>query len=163
VTDQPRKSGRGGRPRKFTGPSSVVTLTLPNTTIEQLSDIHRDRAKAIVKAAQLAAPAATPDDQRVDLIEVGPNLAMIVVPYCKYLERSDEISLVQVVPNRFLIVISAGTPLSDIEIFVEDQLEIIPETEARDRRILSHLLERLRAARRANRASLAAVVLVSTD
>jgi flagellar biogenesis protein FliO len=127
-----------------------------------LSDIHEDRAKAIVKATELAASSSGSDDSRVDLIEVGENLAMIAVPYSRYLEQSTEISLVQVVPSRFLIVVTAGTPLSNIEIFVEDQLEVVPEAEERDRQILAHLLERLRAARRANRASLAAVVLVNT-
>jgi hypothetical protein len=163
VDDRDLRSKRGGRPKKFQGPSSVVTLTLPKATIDQLSGIHQDRAKAIVKAAQLAAPAAPDDETRVDLIEVGPNVAMIAVPYCKYLAQSPEISLVHVLPNRFLILLSAGTPLSSIEIYVEDQLELLAEDKAKDRQILSNLLEKLRKARRANRASLAAVVLVKTN
>lgn len=160
VNDRRPESKRGGRPRKFQGPSRVVTLTLPNATIEQLSDIHADRAKAIVKAAELASPNLQADEARVDLIEVAPNVAMITVPYCRYLQNSREISLVEIVPNRFLIVLSAGTPLSAVELAVEDQLETLPADEVRDRRILDQLLERLRAARRANRANLAAVVLV---
>ena len=140
-----------------------MTLTLPNSTIEQLSDIHEDRAKAIVKAAQLAAATWSEDHTRAELIEVGANLAMIAVPYCRYLQNAPDLSLVQILPNRFLIVISAGTPLSAVEIYVEDQLEMLPEAEDRDRRILADLLDRLRAARRTNRASLAAVVLVNTD
>lgn len=163
VSTRPTNSNRGGRPKKFAGPSSVVTLTLPKETIEQLSDIHEDRAKAIVKATQLAAATSPEDQARAELIEVGPNLAMIAVPHCKYLQQAPDISLVQVLPNRFLIVVSAGTPLSAIEIHVADQLALLPEDEARDRQILSDLLERLREARRANRASLAAVVLVNTD
>ena len=54
MTDRPGEPKRGGRPRKFPGPSRVVTLTLPRTTIDQLSDIHEDRATAIVKAAEFA-------------------------------------------------------------------------------------------------------------
>jgi len=136
-----------------------VTLTLPDSTIEQLSDIHEDRATAIVKAAQLLTDKQD-DDVRVDLIEVAPGIAMITVPYCKYLQDSPEISLVQIVPNKFLIVISDGAPLSAIEISVADQLALVAEDETADRLILEQLLERLRAARRANRANLASVVLV---
>jgi hypothetical protein len=162
VTDRSPEPRRGGRPRKFQGPSRVVTLTLPRETIDQLSDIHEDRAKAIVKAARFATMGSQDDETRVDLIEVGPNLAMIAVPYCKYLQQVPEVSLVQIVPNRFLIVIAAGSPLSAIEIGVEDQLELLGPDEARDRTILTQVLERLRAARRAHRASLASVVLVET-
>ena len=88
---------------------------------------------------------------------------MIAVPYCRYLQQAPDISLVQVLPNRFLIVVSAGTPLSAVEIYVADQLALLAEDEERDRLILGDLLDRLREARRANRASLAAVVLVNTD
>lgn len=137
-----------------------MTLTLPDSTIDQLSDIDEDRAKAIVKAAQLATVNAPDDDTRVDLIEVSPSLAMIVVPYCRYLHESPDISLARIVPNRYLITLPEGTPLSTIEIGVEDQLELLDPDEARDRAILEQLLARLRSARRANRANLASVVLV---
>jgi hypothetical protein len=138
-------------------------LTLPAATIDQLSDIHEDRAKAIVKAAQFATMGGQEDEARVELIEVGPNVAMIAVPYCKYLQQVPDVSLVQIVPNRYLIVISSGLPLSAIEIGVEDQIELLGDDEARDRAILTRVLEQLRAARRANRASLASVVLVDTN
>ena len=140
-----------------------MTLTLPNHTIEQLSDIHEDRAKAIVKAAQFATMGAQDEEARVELIEVGPNVAMIAVPYSRYLQRVPHVSLVQIVPSRFLIVISPGTPLSSIELAVEDQIELLGEAEARDRTILTQVLDRLRNARRENRASLASVVLVDTN
>ena len=140
-----------------------MTLTLPNATIDQLSDIHEDRAKAIVKAAQLATPTLHEDESRVDLIEVGPNIAMISVPYCKYLQQAPDLSLVQIVPKRFLIVISAGTSLPTIEVYMEDQIELLADDEVRDRQILTRLLERLRAARRAHRATLASVMLVETN
>jgi hypothetical protein len=138
-------------------------LTLPAATIDQLSDIHEDRAKAIVKAAQFATMGGQEDEARVELIEVGPNVAMIAVPYCRYLQQVPDVSLVQIVPNRYLIVISSGLPLSAIEIGVEDQIELLGDDEARDRAILTRVLEQLRAARRANRASLASVVLVDTN
>ncbi len=137
-----------------------MTLTLPDSTIEQLSDIHEDRAKAIVKAAQLATTSGQDDDTRVDLIEVSPQAAMIVVPYCRYLHEAPDITLAQIVPNRFLIVLSEGTPLSTVEIAVDDLLEMIAEDEVRDRLILTRLLEKLRSARRSNRANMATVVLV---
>ena len=163
MTDPSGRPKRSGRPRKFQGPSRVVTLTFPSATIEQLSDIHEDRAKAIVKAAQFATMAGHEDEAGVDLIEVAANVAMIAVPYCRYLQQVPDVSLVEIVPGRFLIVISAGTPLTAIEVALEDQIDLLGDDEPRDRAILANVLARLRNARRSNRASLASVVLVDTN
>ncbi len=135
-------------------------MTLPDRTIEQLSDIDDDRAKAIVKAAQLATRGAGDDDTRVDLIEVSSGVALIIVPYCRLLHESPDISLAQIVPGRFLIMLPEGAPLSTVEIAVDDQLALLDETATRDREVLEQLLAHLRSARRANRANMASVVLV---
>lgn len=160
MKDQGTGARSGGRPRKFRGPSRVVTLTLPDRTIEQLSDIDGDRAKAIVKAAQFATSGARDDDTRVDLVEVSAGVALIIVPYCRYLHESPDISLAQIVPGRFLIMLPEGTPLSTVEIAVGDQLALMDQSDTRDREVLQQLLTHLRAARRANRANMASVVLV---
>jgi hypothetical protein len=74
-----------------------------------------------------------------------------------------DVSLVEIVPGRFLIVISAGTPLTAIEVALEDQIDLLGDGEPRDRAILANVVARLRNARRSNRASLASVVLVDTN
>lgn len=44
----------GGRPRKFSEPSTRTTITLPRSTLKDLAAIHGDRAQAIVRATRAA-------------------------------------------------------------------------------------------------------------
>ena len=48
----PNIKSKSGRPRKFEGPSKVITLTLPTETLQQIESICHDRAKAIVQAVR---------------------------------------------------------------------------------------------------------------
>ena len=45
-------AARRGRPRKFTGPSRAVTLTLPEHVIEALAAIDHDLSRAVVRVVQ---------------------------------------------------------------------------------------------------------------
>ena len=56
-----KTSAKGGRPSKFDGPSTRITLTLPDSTLAKLAGIGPDRAKSIVKAVD-AALDAMPED-----------------------------------------------------------------------------------------------------
>lgn len=153
-----RKSS--GRPRKFEGPSRVVTLTLPEETIDRLRQIDEDRAKAIVMAAQMAAPAEDADAAAVELIQVGGDVGMITVPSCACLKSIPELKLAQVAPNRCLVLLSSGTPLSDIEIALADHLETQRGQGTAERHILIQLLQHIRSYRRSKRVDKAEVILV---
>ena len=48
----PSIAPRRGRPRKFSGPSRPVTLTLPVATIEALAAVDSDLSRAIVRVVQ---------------------------------------------------------------------------------------------------------------
>lgn len=157
----PRGRKSSGRPRKFAGPSRVVTLTLPEETIDRLRHFDEDRAKAIVMAAERGAPAEEgADAAMVELIEVGGDLGMIMVPSCACLKSIPDLRLAQVAPNRCLVLLSAGTPLSDIEIALADQLEAQQGQAAAERQILIQLLQHIRSYRRSKRVDKAEVILV---
>lgn len=149
-----------GRPRKFEGPSRVVTLTLPEETIARLQSINEDRAKAIVMATEIAAPPEGASEAMVDLIQVAPNLGMIMVPCHDCLKSIPDLRLVQAAPNRWLILLSSGTPLSDIEIALADQLETRGKHSAGDHQIIAQLLQHIRSYRRSKRVEKAEVLLV---
>lgn len=162
----PRKAS--GRPRKFAGPSRVVTLTLPEETIDRLRHINRDRAKAIVMAAQMAAPAAEGTAAgtaaaTVELIQVAGNAGMITVPSCACLKSIPDLKLAQIGADRCLVLLSRGTSLSDIEIALADQLETPRGQGAAERQILIQLLQHIRSYRRSKRVDKAEVILVDIN
>jgi hypothetical protein len=148
-----------GRPRKFDGPRRVVTLTLPEQTIDQLARIDADRAKAIVLATEFALNAENVEPH-VKLITVAPNVGMITVPPCPPLADVPGLSLAQILPNRFLLVLAAGTSFSDVEIAVGDLVERIVDAGSQERQILEQLLMHFRALRRSDRVNMAEVILV---
>lgn len=158
----PRKAS--GRPRKFAGPSRVVTLTLPEETIDRLRHINRDRAKAIVMAAQMAAPAAAGTaTATVELIQVAGNAGMITVPSCACLKSIPDLKLAQIGADRCLVLLSRGTSLSEIEIALADQLETPRGQGAAERQILIQLLQHIRSYRRSKRVDKAEVILVDIN
>ena len=152
-----------GRPRKFAEPSRVVTVTLPESTLASLAVIDEDRARAIARATELATAGETLDEALVEVNKVTPNLGMITVPYCRYLTTIPGLTLAQVRPSRYLIVITSGSPLSLIELTIADVLGELGPAEARDHEILTRVLDHLRDFRRLRRADTAEVILLELE
>ena len=151
-----------GRPRKFERPSRVITLTLPEDTIDRLSQINTDRAKAIVQAVEIATPPESETRPAVELIEVASKVGMLSVPYCGYLHGIPGLKFISIAPNRFLMALSVGSTLSSVEISVSDELEKLADDDdkMRERQILKQLLTHLRTLRRSDRVNLFKVILV---
>jgi hypothetical protein len=149
-----------GRPRKFNTPSRVITLTLPEATLEKLTTIHADRAHAIVQAAEFAVPTGEVDRTGVQIVTVGASVGMLTVPYSPRLREIPGLSLAQILPNRFIIVLAGGTSFADVEVALMDQLDRIEAADAHERSILTDLLEHLRKLRRSERINMAEVILV---
>jgi hypothetical protein len=149
-----------GRPRKFRGPSRVVTLTLPEETIRKLALINTDRAKAIVAATEIAAEDDAADT-RVDMLRVKHDLGVITVPLSKAVESIPNVNLVRVSARRYLLVLSGGTSIADVEIALLDQLEA--PLDSRERSIVSQLLDHIRANRRLKRVQSADLILFNLE
>ncbi len=155
-----REGKSPGRPPKFAGPSRVVTVTLPEDTLALLSAIDGDRARAIVRATEYASAQYGGDDPSVKMQAVSPNTAVITVPESPTLSALDGLTLIQISPSRYLIVVEPGTSLVQVEISILDALESLPDTDTRDRSVLSELLRSLRASRRTERARTGELILV---
>lgn len=159
--DAERTARSPGRPPKFTGPSRVVTVTLPEETLARLAEVDRDRARAIVRVTELAGALPQPgDDPVVTMQAVTPHMAVIAVPRSAVLAGLAGLSLIQVGPSRHLIVLEPGTAVAEVEIAILDALEVLAEADGRDRAILGALLRNLRAARRSGKMRTAALMLV---
>src|SRR5689334_3035276 len=91
---------RRGRPRKFTGPSRAVTLTLPETVIAALGAIDHDLSRAVVRIAQPELPRGPRPP--AELATFGRR-AVIVVNRTRTLEQRTGVFLVPLTDGRALI------------------------------------------------------------
>jgi hypothetical protein len=142
-----RGRGTGGRPPKFDEPRRPVTLTLPERTLARLAAINADRATAIVKLVDSVLPAAN-GHRLVDLVEVAPGAAIILVAPSRYLRRIPWLRLAELSPGRHLVTILPGTPIDSLEVAILDLLESLPASENYERKILDELRNLIGAGRR---------------
>jgi hypothetical protein len=142
-----RGRGTGGRPPKFDEPRRPVTLTLPERTLARLAAINADRATAIVKLVDSVLPAAN-GHRLVDVVEVAPGAAIILVAPSRYLRRIPWLRLAELSPGRHLVTILPGTPIDSLEVAILDLLESLPASENYERKILDELRNLIGAGRR---------------
>jgi hypothetical protein len=142
-----RGRGTGGRPPKFDEPRRPVTLTLPERTLARLAAINADRATAIVKLVDSVLPAAN-GHRLVDVVEVAPGAAIILVAPSRYLRRIPWLRLAELSPGRHLVTILPGTPIDSLEVAILDLLESLPASEDYERKILDELRNLIGAGRR---------------
>jgi hypothetical protein len=141
-----RKSA-GGRPPKFDEPRRPVTLTLPERTLARLAAVDADRATAIVKLVDSLLPASN-GRRLVDVVEVAPGAAVILVAPSRYLRRIPWLRLAELSPGRHLVTILPGTPIDSLEVAIFDLLESLPASEDYERTILHEFRRLISAGRR---------------
>ena len=137
---------RRGRPRKFTGPSRPVTLTLPLHVIDALSAIDADLSRAVVRIAQ---PEVARRPHPPAELAVFGRRAVIVVTPTRTLERRTGVSLVPLPDGRALISFDQPTTPAALELMIADALED-PQLPARDRAVFKEIVKILKSARRAS-------------
>ena len=151
--DQPAvrpAAARRGRPRKFSGPSRPVTLTLPVATLEALGALDADISRAIVRITQ-------PELKRqrraaVELCAFGRR-SVIVVQASRALERRAGVDLVPLPDGRALISFEDTTSPAALELRIEDALED-PTLPAADRELFEAIYDILKTARRSGEVAL---------
>ena len=135
---------RRGRPRKFSGPSRAVTLTLPVSVIDALSAIDPDLSRAVVQVAQpeLSRRRRAP----AELAVFGRHSVIVITP-SRTLERRMGVELVPLPDGRALISFDRSTTPASLELRINDALEDagLPN---RDREIFKAIADILRKARR---------------
>lgn len=153
----------GGRPPKFAEPSRPITVTLPDRTLGLLAAIDADRAKAIVKAVNVAAPEKQARHALIEVVTVRPGAGIIVVGPSRYLRKISWLQLVEVAHQRFLLVLPTNTAPDTLEIELVDLMETIPESEVRERAMIRELQSYLRTFRQDRKVSKAEILVVKTS
>jgi hypothetical protein len=151
----------GGRPPKFSEASRAITVTLPDRTLEQLSAVNEDRAKAIVEAVEALVGGDPGIHQRVEVIEVERGTGIIVVPEIPSLRRIPWLRTVKLAPMRHLLVIVSGTPIERVELELGDLLEDCRESAPHEVPLLSKLRELFGRLRKGERISKGEMLFVA--
>ena len=137
------RRGRG-RPRKFSAPSRAVTLTLPESVLTALSNVHADISKAVVQLTQRRRQVR--ERPLAELTVFGRN-AVITVRPSRSLERRAGLQLVPLPDGRALLSFDQPTTIADLELTLHDALEDsqLPDD---DRKIFQAIAGILKDARR---------------
>jgi hypothetical protein len=154
-----RKSA-GGRPPKFSGPSRPVTLTLPESTLEGLKQIHADRGQAIVKLTEAALRGGAASRSHVEIVTMADNTGLLVVGPSEVLRRIPFLHLVEVAPARFVMAMDPGNDFRMLELALRDALEEVPENNLREREVVGQLLEQISVLRKSARVRMAEILFV---
>jgi hypothetical protein len=135
---------RRGRPRKFTGPSRPVTLTLPEAVLSALADVDHDLSRAVVRLAQ--PEVARRKHPPAELAAFGGR-AVIVVNPSRTLEERTGVLLVPLSDGRALIAFDESMTIARLELQIRDALDEqkLPEGDAQ---IFATIEEILKNARR---------------
>lgn len=157
---QKRKSN-SGRPPKYRGPSRPVTVTLPDSTLEVLRRIDEDRGLAIVKAAEWAQRDDTDSKSLVEIVQMAPGKGLLVVGATVALKRIPFLHLIEIGPDRHLLALDRGNDFKSLEIAVRDVFDDVPEDQLHERQLLKSLLEHIKDLRKAEKVTMAEILLVS--
>jgi hypothetical protein len=155
------KKGGGGRPPKFSEPSRPITLTLPESTLKGLEQINADRGQAIVKLTEQALRVGDFAQSQVEIMEVAADIGMLIVGPSSALRRIPFLHLVEVAPARYLLALDPGNDFKTLEIAIHDVFEDVPESDVRERALISQLLEHIKNVRKASRVRMAEILFVS--
>jgi hypothetical protein len=139
-----------------------VTVTLPEDTLAKLASIDSDRARAIVNVTDAAISVDGKRLKPLELVEVAPGLAIVLIGPSRLLPRIKWLRLVEVAPTRFLLSIPLGTPIDSLELAVIDLLEEAQSDDDGERVLLELLRDLTRKLRRRGDFSKAEILFVDT-
>jgi hypothetical protein len=157
------KTNCGGRPPKFREPRHPVTMTLPERILDQLAEIDKDRACAVVKVTEAVVGTGKEHFKPVELIEMAPGKSLIVVGPNKALKKIAWIKLIEIARTRYLLTIPSGTSIEALEVALRD-LSFTPELQknALENNVLHELLHLIGHQRRAQRLSKSEILIIDT-
>ena len=134
-----------GRPPKFGRPARLLAVTLPDDVVAWLQDINQDPAWAIVtlfEQQHRRSPARETSHPDVQLVEIGPRRALIVVPQSAFVSLPG-VSVIPLGAGRAFLALEPGKGIAELELAVVDRLEEAGLDESEER-ILSSLRRHLR-------------------
>ncbi len=119
---QEAKKHAGGRPPKYSEARRPITVTLPERILRNLQSINPDRSRAIVRCVETAMEKGDPPFKLVELIEVSPGKALLVIGPSSCLRQIEWLHLVEIAPFRYLLVLPSGTAVEVLEVTIQDLL-----------------------------------------
>jgi hypothetical protein len=134
-----------GRPPKFGRPARLLAVTLPDDVVAWLQEINPDPAWAIVSLFEhqhRRSPARETPHPDVQLVEIGPRRALIVVPQSAFVAIPG-VSVVPLGAGRAFLALEPGKGIAELELAVIDRLEE-SDVEDAEGRILNSLRRHLR-------------------
>ena len=158
---QPLKRSASGRPPKFDEPSRPVTVTLPESVLVGLGQVHQDRGRAIKLVTERALSHTTQAIPLVEIVKVKENTGVIIIGPSRVLDRIPFLHLVEVSPGRFLLAMDPGNDYKNLELAVRDLFDSLEADEERERELLHRLLDQIRELRQTERMSMAEILFVS--
>ena len=160
MQEKQQKKSPAGRPPKFAEDSAPVTVTLPLRTLEALRRVNRDRAKAIVACADVVAGRDGAAPKGVEIVKTFEEFGLILVPDCPSLRKMARLRLVEIAPDRFLLVTVGDYSAQDLELDLLDIMErLAPEDEA-ERPLLEELRQVLSRHRRRDSIASGQILLI---
>jgi len=158
---KPKKAkAGGGRPAKFLEARRPVTVTLPERVLQSLESVNPDRARAIVKCVEAVVGRGDNAAKPVELVEVLPGKALIVIGPCKALSTISWLRLVEIAPARYLLVFPSGQSVESLELEMLDLLENCDDPGETERALISELRILMGQHRRSKKVSKAELVFV---
>lgn len=121
--------------------------------------VNHDRSRAIVKCVEAVAGEGDHPIKPVELIEVAPRKALIVVRPSKSLTQIKWLRLVEIAPARYLLVIPTGTQVEVLEVAIHDLLDDL-DPDSDERVLLTELQNILGYQRRRRSISKAELIFV---
>jgi hypothetical protein len=119
---QEAKKNAGGRPPKYSESCRPITVTLPERILHDLKSINPDRSRAIVNCVETVMAKGGCPCKPVELIELTPGKALIIVGPSSSLQQIEWLRLVEIAPLRYLLVIPSGTAVEVLEVAIQDLL-----------------------------------------
>jgi len=150
----------GGRPRKFSEPSRAITLTLPESTLDELKSIDPDRGQAIVKLAHQAIHGNGVVRSPVSIVQGTIDTGLVVIGPSQALRKIPFVRMVEVAPERFILALEPGKDFVTLEIALNDVLEELAPDEQWERPLILQLVEEIRRLRKSDRVKMAEILLI---
>ncbi len=122
-------------------------MHLPERILDALAGVSDDRAKAIVKCTEAVCGNGEGASKGVQLVEVAPGKALIVIGPCAALRQIAWLRLDRA-PARYLLVLPTGTPVERLEVAILDLIENLAPADAGERKVLEELRAVIGAQRR---------------
>jgi hypothetical protein len=141
----------------------VVTLTLPEKTLQLLETFDRDLTKAIAKLADVATRKSFPQGSSFEVVKVAPRKSVFIVGSDTLLTGIPWIKLVEVAPGRNLITIPSGTSFELLEVAILQLIENIPADAVIERNLLNEFLKYVGRLRRNKRMARVEIMVVDTS